>query len=194
MIATGAIIHLKKSFQHTSRIMATESAREAWQSRSRTADFLEFVDSPEEILETLGGLFTRPSKLIDSLMDPIKKHKKVPFDDWPALLAYLSKVRSMLKEVDRLGDKLPSDMVRKWMDYSNELLDSQLGATCERFVTQDGGTQPVWYLRQRPRRAPSEPWGSPVVAAAAVEGIISKMTAAVLGVATETAGVMTMAT
>jgi hypothetical protein len=66
-------------------------------------------------------------------MDPIKKHKKVPFDDWPSLLAYLSKVRSMLKEVDRLGvftlfntmgnidaiiDKLPSDMVRKWMDYN----------------------------------------------------------------------------
>jgi hypothetical protein len=48
-----------------------------------TADYLEFADSPEEILETLGGLFARPSKLINSLMDPLKKHKKVPFDDWP---------------------------------------------------------------------------------------------------------------
>jgi hypothetical protein len=117
-----------------------------------TADYLEFADSPEEILETLGGLFARPSKLIDSLMDPLKKHKKVPFDDWPALLAYLSKVRSMLKEVNRLGvftlfntvsnidaitDKLPSDMVRKWMDYSNELLDSQLEAAFERFIAQE---------------------------------------------------------
>jgi hypothetical protein len=36
-------------------------------------------------------------------MDPVKKHKKVPYDDWPSLLAYLSKVRSMLKEMDRLG-------------------------------------------------------------------------------------------
>jgi hypothetical protein len=113
------------------------------------ADYLEFADSPEEILETLGGLFARPSKLINSLMDPLKKHKKVPFDDWPGLLAYLTKIRSMLKEVDGLGiftlfntvsnitDKLPSNMVRKWMDYSNDLLDSQLGATFERFIAQE---------------------------------------------------------
>jgi hypothetical protein len=72
-----------------------------------TADYLEFADSPEEILETLGGLFARPSRLIDSLMDPLKKHKKVPFDDWPALLGYLTKIRSVIKEVDRLGDLYP---------------------------------------------------------------------------------------
>jgi hypothetical protein len=28
-------------------------------------------------------------------------------------------------------------MVRKWMDYSNELLDSQLGAAFERFIAQE---------------------------------------------------------
>jgi hypothetical protein len=35
-------------------------------------------------------------------MDPLKKQKKVPFDDWAALLGYLTKIRSMLKEVRRL--------------------------------------------------------------------------------------------
>jgi hypothetical protein len=117
-----------------------------------TADYLEFADSPEEILETLGGLFARPSRLIDSLMDPLRRHKKVPFDDWPALLAYLTKVRSMLKEVDRLGvfnlfntvsnidtitDKLPSDMVRKWMEHSKNLSDDRLGGAFEKFIAQE---------------------------------------------------------
>jgi hypothetical protein len=117
-----------------------------------TADYLEFADSPEEILETLGGLFARPSRLIDSLMDPLRRHKKVPFDDWPALLAYLTKVRSMLKEVDRLGvfnlfntvsnidtitDKLPSDMVRKWMEHSKNLSDDQLRGAFEKFIAQE---------------------------------------------------------
>jgi hypothetical protein len=35
-------------------------------------------------------------------MEPLKKHNKVPFDDWAALLGYLTKVWSMLKEVRRL--------------------------------------------------------------------------------------------
>jgi hypothetical protein len=65
--------------------------------------------------------------LIEDLMEPLKKHKKVPFDDWAALLGYLTKVRSMLKEVRRLKvfqlfdtvsnidaitEKMPSDAVR----------------------------------------------------------------------------------
>jgi hypothetical protein len=68
-----------------------------------TADYVEFATSPKEILETLGGLFARPSKLIDSLMDPVKKGKKVQYDDWPMLSAYLSKVRSMFQEIRRLN-------------------------------------------------------------------------------------------
>jgi hypothetical protein len=64
-----------------------------------TADYVEFATSPTEILATLGGLFARLSKLIDSLMDPVKKAKKVQYDDWPMLLAYLSKVRSMFQPV-----------------------------------------------------------------------------------------------
>jgi hypothetical protein len=117
-----------------------------------TADFAEFADSPEEILKTLGGLFERPSRLIDSLMDPVKKQRKVPLDDWSALLAYLTIVRSTLKEVDRLGvsnlfytegnidainDKMPSEMVRKWMEHSKELPGDQLGTVFERFITQE---------------------------------------------------------
>jgi hypothetical protein len=82
--------------------------------------------------------------LINSLMDPLKKHKKVPFDDWPALLAYLTKIRSVLKEVDRLGVFTLFNTVSnidaitdKLLDYSNDLLDSQLGATFERFIAQE---------------------------------------------------------
>jgi hypothetical protein len=67
-----------------------------------TAEYLVFADLPQEILDMLGGLFAKPSKLIEDLMEPLKKHKKVPFDDWSALLGYLTKVRSMLKEVMRL--------------------------------------------------------------------------------------------
>jgi hypothetical protein len=95
-----------------------------------TAEYLVFADSPQEILDMLGGLFAKPSKLIEDLMEPLKKHKKVPFDDWAALLGYLTKVRSMLKEVRRLKvfhlfdtvsnigaitEKMPSDAVRRWM-------------------------------------------------------------------------------
>jgi hypothetical protein len=47
-----------------------------------TAEYLVFADSPQEILDMLGGLFAKPSKLIEDLMEPLKKHKKVPFDDW----------------------------------------------------------------------------------------------------------------
>jgi hypothetical protein len=98
-----------------------------------TADYVEFATSPAEILATLGGLFGRPSKLIDSLIDPVKKAKKVQYDDWSMLLAYLSKVRSMFQEVKRLNvfnlfsnvnnidallEKLPTAEVKPWLEYS----------------------------------------------------------------------------
>jgi hypothetical protein len=107
---------------------------------------VEFATSPKEILETLGGLFARPSKLIDSLMDPIKKAKKVQYDDWPMLLAYLSKVRSMFQEIRRLNvlnlfsnvdavlEKLPNMEVEKWLEYSSGLMDNQLATALEKFV------------------------------------------------------------
>jgi hypothetical protein len=116
-----------------------------------TADYVEFATSPKEILETLGGLFARPSKLIDSLMDPIKKAKKVQYDDWPMLLAYLSKVRSMFQEIRRLNvlnlfsnatnvnavlEKLPNPEVEKWLEYSAGLIDNQLATALEKFVTE----------------------------------------------------------
>jgi hypothetical protein len=116
-----------------------------------TADYVEFATSPKEILETLGGLFARPSKLIDSLMDPIKKAKKVQYDDWPMLLAYPSKVRSMFQEVRRLNvlnlfsnvnnvdavlEKLPNVEVERWLEYSSGLMDNQLATALEKFVTE----------------------------------------------------------
>jgi hypothetical protein len=85
-------------------------------------------------------------------MELRRKHKKVPFDDWAALLGYLTKVRSMLKEVQRLKvfnlfntvsnidaitEKLPSDAVRRWMLCSQDLLDSQQGAAFEKFVIDE---------------------------------------------------------
>jgi hypothetical protein len=116
-----------------------------------TADYVEFATSPKEILETLGGLFARPSKLIDSLMDPIKKAEKVQYDDWPMLLAYLSKVRNMFQEIRRLNvlnlfsnatnvdavlEKLPNPEVEKWLEYSAGLMDNQLATALEKFVTE----------------------------------------------------------
>jgi hypothetical protein len=117
-----------------------------------TAEYLVFADSQQEILEMLGGLFAKPSKLIEDLMDPLKKHKKVPFDDWAALLGYLTKIRSMLKEVRRLKvfhlfdtvsnidaitEKMPSDAVRRWMTACQNLPDGQQGASFEKFVTDE---------------------------------------------------------
>jgi hypothetical protein len=117
-----------------------------------TAEYLVFADLPQEILEMLGGLFAKPSKLIDDLMVPLKKHKKVPFDDWAALLGYLTKVRSMLKEVRRLKvfqlfdmvsnidaitEKLPSDAVRRWMTKCQNLSDGHQGAEFEKFIIQE---------------------------------------------------------
>jgi hypothetical protein len=116
-----------------------------------TADYVEFATSPTEILATLGGLFARPSKLIDSLMDPVKKDKKIQYDDWPMLLAYLSKVRSMFQEVRRLNvfnlfsnvnnvdavlEKLPTAEKERWLEYSSGLLDVQLASALEKFVTE----------------------------------------------------------
>jgi hypothetical protein len=97
-------------------------------------------------------LFAKPSKLIEDLMEPLKKHKKVPFDDWAALLGYLTKVQSMLKEVRRLKvfqlfdtvsnidaitEKMPSDAVRRWMTICQNLPDGQQGMSFEKFVTDE---------------------------------------------------------
>jgi hypothetical protein len=67
-----------------------------------TTEYVEFATMPAEILTTLSGLFARPAKLIDSLMDPVKKVKKVQLDDWRALLGYLVRVKSMFQEVQRV--------------------------------------------------------------------------------------------
>jgi hypothetical protein len=55
------------------------------------------------ILETLGGLFGRPSRLVESLMEPVRKQKRIQMDDYPSLLAYFTTVRNMLQEIKRLN-------------------------------------------------------------------------------------------
>jgi hypothetical protein len=116
------------------------------------ADNVEFATLVAEILAILSGLFARPSKLIDSLIDPVKKaKKKVQCDDWPKLLAYLSKVRNMFQEVKRLNEfnlfsnvnnvdavleKLPTAEVEQWLEHSSGLNDNQLATALEKFVTE----------------------------------------------------------
>jgi hypothetical protein len=110
------------------------------------------ADSPEKILEALGGLFTRSSKLISELMDPIKKHKEVPTDDWPSRLGYLSMIKDVLKEAKQSGvfddfctdnnveailEKMPNDMMRKWLDQKKSLTDDQRGPAFYRFIIEE---------------------------------------------------------
>jgi hypothetical protein len=106
-----------------------------------TAEYVEFSTTPTEILSTLSGLFARPARLIDSLMDPIKKAKKVQLDDWPAFLGYYVEVKSMFQEVRRLKvfnlfsnvsnvdsvlEKLSTAEVERWIQYSEGKTDGDL--------------------------------------------------------------------
>jgi hypothetical protein len=56
----------------------------------QSATYVEWATSPAEILETLGGLFGWPSRLIELLMEPVRHQKRISLDDWPTLLAYLT--------------------------------------------------------------------------------------------------------
>jgi hypothetical protein len=131
-----------RSIGCVSEVLGLEDAREAVELHAELS---------AEILATLSGLFARPSKLIDSLMDLVRKAKKVQYDDWPMLLAYLLKVRSMFQEVRRLNvfnlfsnvnnvdavlEKLPNAEVEKWLEYSSGLMDNQLATALEKFVTE----------------------------------------------------------
>jgi hypothetical protein len=62
--------------------------------------YVAHADSPEEIFETWDGIFCRPNKLIDSIMEPIEKF---PLDEWARLLSFYTIVRNALKEIDRLN-------------------------------------------------------------------------------------------
>jgi hypothetical protein len=65
--------------------------------------YVAHADSPEEIFETWDGIFCRPNKLIDSIMEPIEKIPKFPLDEWARLLSFYTIVRNALKEIDRLN-------------------------------------------------------------------------------------------
>jgi hypothetical protein len=49
-----------------------------------SAVYVEWAWSPAAILETLGGLFGRPSWMVESLLGPVKKQKRIQMDDYPA--------------------------------------------------------------------------------------------------------------
>jgi hypothetical protein len=72
-----------------------------------------------------------------------------------------------VSNIDAITNKLPSDMVRKWMDYSNELLDSQLGAAFKRFIAQEWKYATSVVSRTTSAESALKAMGSPGAAAAA---------------------------
>jgi hypothetical protein len=111
--------------------------------------YVEWAWSPAAILETLGGLFGRPSRMVESLLEPVKKQKRIQIDDYPALLAYLTVVRNILQEIKRLGqmqlfntvsnidmivEKMPTSEIEKWMEETEGMRDSHLASALEKFV------------------------------------------------------------
>jgi hypothetical protein len=114
-----------------------------------SAAYVEWAWSPAEILETLGGLFGRPSRLVESLLEPVRKQKWIQMDDNPALLAYLTVMRNILQEMKRLNqmqlfntvanidpivEKMPTNEIEKWMEETDGLRDNQLASALEKFV------------------------------------------------------------
>jgi hypothetical protein len=106
---------------------------------------------PAAILETLGGLFGRPSRLVESLLEPVRKQKRIQMDDYPSLLAYFTTVRKMLQEIKRLNqmqlfntvanidlivEKFPTNELERWMEETEGLRDNQLASALEKFVLE----------------------------------------------------------
>jgi hypothetical protein len=115
-----------------------------------SAASVEWAWLPAAILETLGGLFGRPSRMVESLLEPVKKQKRIQMDDYPALLVYLTVVRNILQEIKRLGqmqlfntvsnidimEKMPTSEIEKWMEETEGMRDSQLATALEKFVLE----------------------------------------------------------
>jgi hypothetical protein len=114
-----------------------------------SAAYMEWTLSPAVILETLGGLLGCLSILVESLLEPVRKQKRIQMDDIPALLAYLTVVRNILQEIKRLGqmqlfstvanidlivEKMPTIEIEKWMEETEGLRDNQLVSALEKFV------------------------------------------------------------
>jgi Reverse transcriptase (RNA-dependent DNA polymerase) len=83
-----------------------------------SAAYVEWANSPAAILETLGGLFGRPSRLVESLLEPVRKQKRIQMDDYTSLLAYFTTVRNVLQEVRRLNQMPLFNTVAKKGDQS----------------------------------------------------------------------------
>jgi hypothetical protein len=116
-----------------------------------SAAYVEWAHSPAAILETLGGLFGRPSRLVESLLEPVRKQKRIQMDDYPSLLAYFTTVRNVLQEVKRLNqmqlfntvanmdlivERLPTNELERWMEKTEGLRDNQLASALEKFVLE----------------------------------------------------------
>jgi hypothetical protein len=108
-----------------------------------SAAYVEWAHSSAAILETLGGLFGRPSRLVESLLEPVRKQKRIQMDDYPSLLAYFTTVRNVLQEVRRLNqmplfntvanmdlivERLPTNELERWMEETEGMRDNQLAS------------------------------------------------------------------
>jgi hypothetical protein len=115
------------------------------------AAYVEWAHLLAAILETLGVLFGRPSRLVESLLEPVRKQKRIQMDDYPSLLAYFTTVRSVLQEVRRLNqmqlfntvanmdlivERLPTNELERWMEETEGLRDNQLASALEKFVLE----------------------------------------------------------
>jgi hypothetical protein len=116
-----------------------------------SAAYVEWAHLPAAILETLGGLFGRPSRLVESLLEPVRKQKRIQMDDYPSLLAYFTTVRNVLQEVRRLNqmplfntvanmdlivERLPTNELERWMEETEGMRDNQLASALEKFVLE----------------------------------------------------------
>jgi hypothetical protein len=133
----------------TERTLAQQIKKNCLSKQS--AAYVEWATSPAEILETLAGLFGRPSRLIDSLMEPVRRQKRIGLDDWPTLLAYLTVVCNILQEVRRLNqfslfnnisnvdaimDKMPTPEIERWLELTAGLDDPKQGQALEKFILE----------------------------------------------------------
>jgi hypothetical protein len=116
-----------------------------------SAAYVEWAHSPAAILETLGGLFGHPSRLVESLLEPVWKQKRIQMDDYPSLLAYFTTVRNVLQEVRRLNqmqlfntvanidlivERIPTNELECWMEETEGMRDNQLASALDKFVLE----------------------------------------------------------
>jgi hypothetical protein len=116
-----------------------------------SAAYVEWAYSPAAILETLDVLFGRPSRLKESLLEPVRKQKRIQMEDYPALLASFTVIRNILQEIKRLNQmqffntvanidlivkKFPTNELKKWMEETEGLRENRVASALEKFVLE----------------------------------------------------------